>query len=67
MKMNKQCIPPDFLTKADPGTVQYTLNHANNFILYKQKSSFPYLQCTLCHVMIKMQEKNIDVLCNYDK
>jgi len=33
MKKNKVCIPPSFLAKTDEGTVQYAIDHANNFTL----------------------------------
>ena len=34
MKSNKRCIPTDFLTKADPGTVQYAFAYATDFTLF---------------------------------
>ena len=59
--MNKRSIPPNFLTKADPGTVQYAFDNANVFMLLSIASNkrivFFNLQCMHCHFMMRMQKK----------
>ena len=62
IKKNKRCIPRDFLTKADPGTVQNTFDHAKDFTLLStapkgNKGVLFCLQCTHCHAIMRMLEK----------
>ena len=62
MKKNKRCIPPNFLTKTDPGTVQCAFDHADDFTLLfiasKRKKGVVFfcLQCTHCHAMVRMRK-----------
>ena len=73
MKNNKRCILPTFSTKADPGTVQYACDHANDFKLLsiapkrnKRVGFLSKVHALPCHDEEAGKEE-INVLYNHEK